>query len=312
MKRILFFLLLLAGTTLLAQAPQAINYQGIARDLAGAPLISQSIGLRLSIHSGSSSGTIVYRETFSLTTNTFGLYTAQIGRGTPVSGTFSSIAWGSSPYFLEIEMDITGGTNYAAAGTSELISVPYALYAENSGNSSTGPTGPTGPAGATGATGPTGAAGATGPSGTTGQAVYEAHGTAQLVVTTSTTSYTLIPGLAQTITVPANSVVYVHTDGGVQSTGATSSTYSVLDIGLFVDGTVTSTGGQRRIAIANTSSLAQLIANWSIDHSYSLSAGSHTFEVKAVSGAAGSSAANVSSASAPQLQGTLIVTVIKL
>lgn len=146
--------------------------------------------------------------------------------------------------------------------------------------------------------------------GTNGQAVYEVYGTGQLVVTTSTTSYTLIPGLTQTINVPANSIVHVHTDGGMQSTGATSSTFSVVDIGLFVDGVVSNTGGQRRLSIANTSSLAQLIANWSIDRTYTLSPGSHTFQVRAVNGAAGASAANVSSGSAPQLQGVLTVTII--
>jgi hypothetical protein len=84
----------------------------------------------------------------------------------------------------------------------------------------------------------------------------------------------------------------------------------VVDIGVFVDGVVSTSGGQRRLSIANTSALAQLIANWSIDHTYTLAAGNHTFEVKAVNGAAGTSNANVSSGSAPQLQGVLTVMVI--
>ncbi|WP_257388528.1 hypothetical protein [Tahibacter caeni] len=125
-----------------------------------------------------------------------------------------------------------------------------------------------------------------------------------------TSGNALILGLAQTITVPANSVVHVHSDGGVQSTGATSTSYSVVDIGLFVDGVVSSSAGQRRLSIANTAALSQLIANWSIDRTYALPAGSHTFEVRAVNGASGTSAANVSSGSAPQLMGVLTVTVI--
>ena len=100
--------------------------------------------------------------------------------------------------------------------------------------------------------------------------------------------------------------------GGIQSTGATSTTYSVVDVGLFCDGVVSASGGQRRIAIANTSSLAQLIGNWSLTQTYNLSAGNHTFEVKAVNGAGGSSNANVSSGSAPQLQGVLTVMIVKL
>jgi hypothetical protein len=106
--------------------------------------------------------------------------------------------------------------------------------------------------------------------------------------------------------------VYVSTTGGIQSTGATSTTYSVVDVGLFCDGVVSSTGGQRRISIANTTALAQLISNWSLIQTYNLTAGNHTFEVKAMSGAGGSSTANVSSGSAPQLQGVLTVTIVKL
>ncbi len=298
-----------------SQAPQAVNYQGIARNNLGNAIPNQLLGLELTIHQNSPTGTIVYQETHAPTTNQFGLYTVSLGLGTPVIGTFNSIAWGSGSYFLEIGMDITGGNNYVSAGTSQLISVPYALYAQTAGNAPTGPMGPTGATGAAGATGPTGPAGvtgATGPSGTTGQSVTEVYGTGQLVVNTATTTYTLIPGLTQTINVPANCKVYVTTSGGIQSTGATSATYSVVDIGLFCDGVVSSTGGQRRIAIANTSSLAQLISNWSFQQTYNLSAGSHTFEVKAVSGAGGSSNANVSSAAAPQLQGVLTVTIVKL
>jgi hypothetical protein len=331
MKKFLFFLFLLAGfVPVNAQAPQAVDYQGIARDPLGNPLSNQALGIEFSIHQTSSTGLVIYQEQHFVSTNQFGLYSVKLGLGTPTTGTFSAINWSTGLYFLEIGMDITGGTNFAAAGTSQLLSVPYALYAETSGSSSGGPTGPTGPAGPAGATGPTGAAGpagatgatgpsgingATGPSGpagTAGQNVTEVYGTAQLVVTNSTTTYTLIPGLTQTINIPANCRVYVSSTGGIQSTGATSSTYSVVDVGLFCDGVVSSTGGQRRISIANTSSLSQLIGNWSLTQTYNLSAGNHTFEVRAMNGAGGSSNANVSSGSAPQLQGVLTVTIIKL
>lgn len=329
MNRIFTLFLIAFSSVVFAQAPQAVDYQGIARDALGNPLQNQALGIELTIHQGSSTGLIVYKEDHFPTTNQFGLYTIQLGMGAAITGTFSTINWGSGPYFLETGMDITGGTNFTAAGTSQLLSVPYALYAETSGSGNgptgptgptgaagvsgaTGPTGPAGAAGATGATGPTGAAGATGPSGTTGQNVTEVYGTSQLVVSTSTTTYTLIPGLTQTINVPSNCKVYVSSTGGIQSTGATSSTYSVVDVGLFCDGVVSTSGGQRRIAIANTSSLAQLIGNWSLTQTYNLSAGNHTFEVKAVNGAGGSSSANVSSGSAPQLQGVLTVMIVKL
>ena len=172
MKKIIPVLsaLLFAFTASFAQAPQAVNYQGIARDASGNPLMSQALGLELTIHQGSATGTIVYQETFSPTTNQFGLYSVSMGTGIPVTGTFSAIAWANGPYFLEIGMDITGGNSYIAAGTTQLISVPYALYAETSGSSTPGPTGATGPAGASGPSGDPGIAGPTGPSGANGAA----------------------------------------------------------------------------------------------------------------------------------------------
>ena len=164
--RLLLIVFVCSVSSLFGQAPQAINYQGIARDLTGNPLTNQAIGLQLTIHNTSASGPVDYQETFAVTTNQFGLYTVQIGRGTPVSGTFSAISWGTASHFLEIGMDPTGGNNYVSAGTSELISVPYALYAETSGTG--GPTGATGPQGTQGVAGPSGVDGATGPQGLTG------------------------------------------------------------------------------------------------------------------------------------------------
>lgn len=284
-----------------AQAPQSIKYQGVARNAAGNALNNQTLTVRITIRDNTSNGPIVYQETHNTTTSPFGLYNLNLGTGSVLSGTFSTINWAVNLKYIEQEVDF--GSGFVNMGVSQFLSVPYALYAAN------GPIGPQGPTGPAGAQGPQGAAG---PAGTTGQDVFEVYGTGQLVVSTSTSLYTLIPGLTQTINVPANCKVIVSTDGGVQSTGATSTSYSVLDIGIFVDGNVSTSGGQRRIAIANTASLAQLIQNWSIERTYTLTAGTHTFEVKAVSGAAGSAAANVSSSSAPQLQGVLRVAIIKL
>jgi hypothetical protein len=329
-KKLLFALMFLLTFAFpsFSQAPQSFKYQAIARDATGTILPSASLNVRISIHDITAGGTIIYMETHVVTTNTFGLFNIDIGMGTPLVGTFSSINWGSGNKYVQQEVDF--GTGYQNMGTSQLLSVPYALYAQNSGSGgvagatgatgATGGMGSTGPAGVNGtngtngtngATGVTGAVGATGATGTTGQDIYEVYGTAQLVVSTATTSYTLIPGLTQTITIPAGCVVYVETSGGIQSTGATSTTFSVVDVGIAVDGTVSTSGGQRRISIANTSALAQLIGNWSMGRKYTLSAGSHTFEVKAMNGAPGTSSANVSSAGAPQLQGVLTVMILK-
>lgn len=158
-----------------AQSPQMFNYQGVARDNSGNILANQAIGLQIDLHQTTPSGTVVFSETHVDTTNAFGLFNIMIGGGTPLVSTISAIDWSNGPYFVKVSMDASGGTSYTSMGTSQLLSVPYALYAENSGTAGpTGPTGvdgttgPTGTDGATGATGPTGSEGATGADGATG------------------------------------------------------------------------------------------------------------------------------------------------
>lgn len=149
-----------------AQSPQAISYQGVARDVAGNVLANQNISIRVTLLSGNPTGTTQYVETHSLTTNTFGLFNTAIGTGTLVSGSFAGITWGSNTHYVKIELDPTGGGSYTTLGTTQLLSVPYALYAETSGSG--GPTGPTGPSGNNGNDGAMGPAGITGPTGPTG------------------------------------------------------------------------------------------------------------------------------------------------
>jgi hypothetical protein len=118
-------------TSIFAQAPQAFNYQGVARDLSGNPISNQNINLQITILQGSASGTEAYKETHNITTSDLGLFSLQIGMGTLVNGDFENIDWGSEKHFLLIEMDENGDNNYQLIGTSQLWSVPYALYAEN-------------------------------------------------------------------------------------------------------------------------------------------------------------------------------------
>jgi len=150
---LLCLVLALFGTLTFAQSPEAFKYQAIVRDGSGIILADQAVGMQMTILQGSSGGTIVYQETFSPTSNSYGLVNLEIGNGTVVSGDFSTIDWSAGPYFIETAMDETGGTSYTVLGTSQLLSVPYALYAENSGSSTPGPAGPTGPAGSDGADG---------------------------------------------------------------------------------------------------------------------------------------------------------------
>ncbi|MBN1924191.1 MAG: fibrobacter succinogenes major paralogous domain-containing protein [Prolixibacteraceae bacterium] len=115
-----------------AQSPEKVSYQSVIRDASGELVRSQSVGIRISILQGSAGGTAVYVETHTPETNVNGLATIEVGNGTPVSGTFSSIDWSNGPYFLKVETDPAGGTSYSIAGTSEIMSVPYALYAKTS------------------------------------------------------------------------------------------------------------------------------------------------------------------------------------
>lgn len=173
-----------------------------------------------------------------------------------------------------------------------------------------GDPGERGPQGEQGVQGIQGTQGAQGPGGTTGQDVFEAFGSGQLTVSSATTSYTLVPGLSLTINIPADAKVRMETNGGLQCT-STGSAYSVVDLALFVDNTISTTAGQRRIVASNTPVVGQMIANWSFGRTYELTAGSHQFEVRAINVDPSAAPANVSSVGAPQLQGVLTVTVIK-
>ena len=112
--------------------PQAMKYQAVARNSNGDAIASQPVSFRISIVEGSANGTTVYEETQTSTTNQFGLANLNIGSGNVVTGNFNTIDWSKGEYFLKIEFDPKGGDSYSYMGTSQLMSVPYSLYAEHS------------------------------------------------------------------------------------------------------------------------------------------------------------------------------------
>lgn len=116
-----------------AQAPHKMSYQAVIRNASNALVTNQAVGMHISILQGTATGTAVYEETQTPTTNANGLASIEIGAGTVVSGTFSSIDWANGPYFVKTETDPTGGSSYTISGTSQLLSVPYALYSELGG-----------------------------------------------------------------------------------------------------------------------------------------------------------------------------------
>jgi uncharacterized protein (TIGR02145 family) len=161
-------LAILITTSVFSQAPQKMTYQAVIRNSSNTLVITTQVGMQISILQGSANGTAVYVETQTPTSNTNGLVSIEVGAGTVVSGTFAAINWANGPYFIKTETDPTGGTNYTITGTNQLLSVPYALYAANSGSSIPGPQGPQGtqgPAGIDGLQGPQGATGPQGPPG---------------------------------------------------------------------------------------------------------------------------------------------------
>lgn len=141
MKKILLTAGIVLGTHLaFAQAPEKMSYQAIVRNTGGQVLANQSVGIRVSVLQGSAAGTVVYSERLTGSTNTNGLITMELGTGTVLSGTFNTINWPSGSYYLKTETDPVGGTNYTITGTSQLLSVPYAMFAKSAGAVSGGGT----------------------------------------------------------------------------------------------------------------------------------------------------------------------------
>jgi hypothetical protein len=168
---------LLLTVSVFGQAPQKMSYQAVIRNSSSALVTSTSVGMKISVLQGSSTGTVAYSETQTISTNANGLVSLEIGSGSPLAGTFAGINWATGPYFIKTETDPTGGTTYSITGTSQLMSVPYALFSASGTTGAqgiqgiqglSGANGTNGTIGATGLTGATGAVGATGAAGTNG------------------------------------------------------------------------------------------------------------------------------------------------
>ena len=135
MKKILLSLFAIAtlSITSFGQAPEGFKYQAVVRDAGGLILNNQAVGMRLTVQQGSIGGTPVYTETFSTTTNAYGLVNLEIGTGTTTDD-FTMIDWANGPYFMETAVDFLGGMTWVVMGTSQLMSVPYALHSKTAEN----------------------------------------------------------------------------------------------------------------------------------------------------------------------------------
>ena len=127
------FLLLTIG--LKAQTPpNAFNYSAVARNIAGQPIATATIGIQICIHKTSPTGASQYSENHFVSTDAFGLFNLVIGAGAVQSGSMATIDWSNDNYYLKVSMDATGGTNFLTMGTTQLLSVPYAMYAKSAGS----------------------------------------------------------------------------------------------------------------------------------------------------------------------------------
>ncbi|MFI1743032.1 hypothetical protein [Thalassobellus sediminis] len=167
-KLALIIILLLVSISIEAQTPEKLSYQAIIRNSSDEILANQPIGIQISILQSSASGTAVYTETQNPSTNANGLISIEIGNGTS-SDDFTTIDWSANTYFIKTEIDPTGGSAYNITSTSQLMSVPYALYAKTSGSSTPGPKGDKGDKGDQGDTGAQGLKGDKGDQGDTGE-----------------------------------------------------------------------------------------------------------------------------------------------
>ena len=251
---------LLINSSIFAQAPQKMSYQAVIRNSNDSLLVSTPVGMRISLVQGSPSGTVVFSETQTATTNANGLVSLQIGIGTAVSGTFAGIDWAAGPYYVKTETDLSGGTNYTITSSNEILSVPYALFSANgtagpsayqvavengfigteaqwllSLHGANGINGTNGTNGETGATGPAG----TFPPGTVAGEMNYWNGTAWV---------TVAPG----ISLPGNQVQTLGFCNGVPTWGpcpavlptvTTTAVFNITNISGSSGGAVTSDGG---------------------------------------------------------------------
>ena len=123
-------------SSVIAQAPLGFNYQGVALTNAGTPVSNKVISLRIALIESQQLGTTRFQETHNVNTDAYGQFSVIIGNGQATTGKMSDVQWSKFPYYMKVELDLNGGTAYVFVGTSQLLSVPYALYANNAGAAS--------------------------------------------------------------------------------------------------------------------------------------------------------------------------------
>jgi len=121
-----------------SQVPESFSFQTVVRNASAQPIANRAISFRFNILKGSSTGQVVYGEKHDVTTDGYGFVGLAIGNGTVLTGSFAAINWGIDKYFLNVGLDTLGGTSYTDMGTTQFLSVPYALYAKTAANGFSG------------------------------------------------------------------------------------------------------------------------------------------------------------------------------
>ncbi|WP_412759624.1 collagen-like protein, partial [Neolewinella agarilytica] len=135
MKRfLLLFAFAISTVALLAQAPSGFKFQAVARDVDNNAMATENIAVRVSLLRGGPSGAVSYSERHEVTTTDLGVFDLHIGNGVSLSGDMTTIDWGADNYYLKVDIDPDGGTSYINLGASQLLSVPYAMYANAAGS----------------------------------------------------------------------------------------------------------------------------------------------------------------------------------
>ena len=134
MRKLLLLVALFVCDSSMAQSPEKFTYQSVIRDEAQNLILDSNVGIQIIIRKDSPSGTIIFKEQHTVTTNQNGLATLEIGSGAVITGMFSSIDWSNGPYFIETGTDPLGGTNFTIIGVSQFLSVPYALHSKTAEN----------------------------------------------------------------------------------------------------------------------------------------------------------------------------------
>lgn len=140
LRAIVMALAIVSSMLAWASAPKGFSYQATVRNADGSLAVNKIVGVRVSILRGSVTGAVVYSETNTVKTNANGLFSLQVGAGMVKGGSFADIDWTDGTYYMRSEISLNNNSVYDISATSQLLSVPFAMYADKAGEAKTAET----------------------------------------------------------------------------------------------------------------------------------------------------------------------------